>query len=202
MSLSYFDSYGYMKKLVVIRSIKIMENEFEVKFGLSGNDGIFTLRNKNKIKYFEFDAIGNLLPTSTLYEHIENTILSSLEPLQNAIDGFDTRIDALEGVLDPRVYVTGTLSVNGQIVSIPITSGKSCKITGTILFNDTGYANIEVLCKCISGTTSITLWNLDYANAGTKTITFNTSGNELRINLTTNSLTKYKLGYDLNYLTL
>jgi hypothetical protein len=202
MSLSYFDSYGYMKKLVVIRSVKITEGEFEMKFGLSGIEGEFTLQNKNRIKYFEFDAIGNLSTTSTLYEHIQNKILESLEPVQDTIDEFETRIDALEGVLDPRIYRTGTLSVNGQIVSIPITSGKSCKITGTVLLNDTGYIDFEVLCKCIAGTASVTLWNLDYSNAGTRTLVFGSSANEVSIELNTSVLTKYKLGYDLNYLEL
>jgi hypothetical protein len=199
-----------MKKLVVIRSIKITEGEFEVKFGLSGADGEFSLRNKNKIKYFEFDAIGNLLPTSTLYEHIENTLLSSLEPVQDTLDGFETRIEtlegalenALEGVVDTRIYVTGTLSTNGQIISIPITTGKSCKITGTVLLNDTGFIDFEVLCKCIAGTASVTLWNLDYSNAGTRTLVFGSSANEVSIGLNTSVLTKYRLGYDLNYLDL
>lgn len=202
MSLSYFDSYGYMKKLVVLRSIKITEGEFEAKFGLTGADGEFSLQNKNKIKYFEFDGIGNLLPTSTLYEHIENALSSSLEPVQDTLDELETRIGAVEGVLDPRVYVTGTLSVNGQIISIPITSGKSCKITGTVLLNDTGYVNIELLCKCVAGTASVTLWNLDYSNAGTKTIVFGSSGNEISIGLNTNTLTNYKFGYDLDYINL
>ena len=208
MSLSYFDSYGYMKKLVVIRSIKIKEGTFEVKFGLSGSDGDFTLQNKNNIKYFEFDTIGNLLPTSTLYEHIQNTILSSLEPVQDELDNFDSRIDvlesalesALDGVIDTRIYKEGTQTVSGQIKSIPITSGKSCKIIGTVLIDDTGCINFEILCKCVAGFASITLWNLDYSNVGTQTLVFGASGNEISIGLDISASTDYKLGYELIYI--
>ena len=210
MSLSYFDSYGYMKKLVVLRSIKIKEGTFEAKFGMTGADGEFSLQNKNNIKYFEFDAIGNLLPTSTLYEHIDNTISSSLEPVQDELDGFDSRIDVLEGalesalagVIDTRIYASGNRTNDGQILSIPITSGKSCKIIGTVLLNDTGYIDFEVQCKCIAGTSSITLWNLEYSNTGTQTLIFGALSNAIKINLNTSVSTNYRIGYELIYIEL
>jgi hypothetical protein len=107
-----------MKNLLVIHSIKITEKEYEVKFGLNNADGIFTLRNKNKIKYFEFDAIGNLSQTSTLYQHIENTILSSLEPVQEALGGFETRIETLEGALENALEgIIETCVADGSITT-------------------------------------------------------------------------------------